>query len=66
MAHRRSPLAKSRPQSLSVCGKILKSGQTMLVPSSAIGSRERKMEAKSKIVIRSSNKKGMVQVVCTV
>ena len=64
MAHR-SPLMNAQPNSVSVLGKLLRKGQSLTVPESAIGPRERKLEARKKIKIRKSNKPGHVQVVCT-
>ena len=61
---RKSPLEKAKADAVSVCGKILKSGQTITVAESAIGPREQKLEARGKISIRPSNKKGHVQVTC--
>lgn len=63
---KRSPLHSAKPDAVSVCGKILKAGQTITVADSAIGERERKMATKGSITIRASNKKGQSQIVCTV
>ena len=60
-----SPLASKASQSVSVCGKMLMRGKTILVPESAVGPRERKMEKNGKIAIRKSNTKGMLQILCT-
>lgn len=65
MPHR-SPLLSAQPQAVSVCGKLLRSGQSLLVPESAIGPRERSMERKGKIRFRISNEKGKIQIVCTI
>ena len=63
MSHN-SPLRTAQPNALSICGKILLQGQTLTVPATAIGPRERKAEEKGKISIRPSNKEGQVQIVC--
>jgi hypothetical protein len=62
---RRSPVQSAQPNSVSICGKLLQPGQSITVPESAIGPRERKAESRGKIRVRSSNKPGHVQVVCT-
>lgn len=59
-----SPLLSAKPNSLSVCGKILQSGQSLLVDESAVGPKERLHETKGRILIRSSNQKGKLQIVC--
>ena len=61
----KSPLSQGKAESVSVCGKILRKGQSILVHESAIGPRERAKVAKGDISIRSSNEKGKVQVTCT-
>lgn len=61
----RSPLRNAQPESVSVCGKLLRRDQSLTVAESAIGPRERALEAKGKIKIRPSNKSGQVQIVCT-
>jgi len=61
---RRDLLSRS-VSSVSVCGKMLRKGQSITVTSSAVGDRERKMEARGKIKILKSNKKGMVQIRAT-
>ena len=60
----RTPLRKKTPNSVSVCGKVLRKGQVITVPESAIGPREKKQAARGKIVIRKSNKPDCVQVRC--
>jgi len=60
----RSPLLNAQADSVSVCGKFLRSGQSMTVSESAIGPRERSLETNGKIKIRPSNEKGKVQIVC--
>lgn len=65
MPHR-SPLLGAQPQAVSVCGKLLRAGQSLLVPESAIGPRERIMEQKGKIRIRVSNERGKWQITCTI
>lgn len=60
----RAPLRQKKPSSVSVCGKLLKSGQTVTVPGTAIGDRERKLAERKLIRIRDSNKVGQVQIVC--
>jgi hypothetical protein len=62
---RPSPLYSAQPDCISVCGKMLKRGQVISVPASAIGPRERRMEAKGKILIRKPTSDGKVQIVCT-
>jgi hypothetical protein len=62
---KKSPLHNAEANAVSVCGKILTAGQSITVPETAIGPRERKMESRGKLLIRSSNKEGQVQVVCT-
>lgn len=61
----RSPLRNAQPDAVSVCGKILRNGQSITVPESAVGPRERAMESKGKVKIRTSNEKGKLQIVCT-
>ena len=58
-----SPLKKAVASAVSVCGKILKKGQSILVPETAVGVRERTMERRGRIAVRPSNKKGHVQIV---
>lgn len=65
MATLRSPLRGAKADSVSACGKLLRSGQSIEVAESAIGQREKTLEARGKIKIRPSSKKGQVQVVCT-
>jgi hypothetical protein len=62
---RRSPLRNAQPNSVSVCGKLLQTGQSIQVPEAAVGPREKRMESRKKISIRKSNKKGHVQITCT-
>ena len=62
---RMSPLAKKKANAISACGKILQKGQSLVVEDSAIGPREQRLEAKGKLRIRPSNKKGHVQITCT-
>lgn len=62
---KQSPLRSSQADSLSICGKLLRKGQSTIVPLSAIGPREKKAESRGKIKIRKSNTPGCVQVVCT-
>ena len=62
---RPSPLSSAQPDSVSVCGRLLRKGQAITVHETAIGPRERKMETRRRISIRPSNKEGYVQVVCT-
>ncbi len=59
-----SPLLSAKPNSLSVCGKILQGGQTILVDESAVGPKERLMEGQGRIRIRPSNEKGKLQITC--
>jgi len=58
----RQDLKSRTVSSVSVCGKMLRKGQTLTVKAGAIGSRERKMETRGRIKIVASNKKGMVQI----
>jgi hypothetical protein len=58
----RNDLAQRSVSSYSVCGKMLRRGQTILVDATAIGPREKKMEKRGKIRISASNKKGKVQI----
>lgn len=60
----KSPLRQATADSVSVCGKILKAGQSVTVVASAIGPRERKAEERKRISIRPSNEKGKVQILC--
>ena len=62
---RPSPLVGAQANSVSVCGKILQSGQSIVVPESAIGPRERRAEEKGKITLRHTNTTGEVQICCT-
>lgn len=62
---RQSPLRNAQADAVSVCGSILQNGQSKTVLESAIGPRERALEARGKIKIRKSNEKGKVQIVCT-
>jgi len=61
----RSALRSKQAQAVSVCGRILRSKQSVTVPETAIGTRERALEKQGKIRIRQSNKPGMVQILCT-
>lgn len=61
---RPSPLRSAQPDAVSVCGKMLQKGQSLIVKESAIGPRERKLEARGKIAVRKSNKPGHLQIVC--
>ena len=58
----RQDLSDRKVSSMSVCGKMLRKGQTITVSESAIGERERKMERRKRIRIIKSNKKGKVQI----
>jgi hypothetical protein len=60
-----SPLRNAQASSVSVCGKMLRAGQAILVADTAIGPRERKLVETGKIRIRSSNELGKVQITCT-
>ena len=60
-----SPIRGAKASAVSVCGKILKNGQTVTVADAAIGPRERKMETRGRITIRPSNVKGKSQIVVT-
>jgi|ETNmetMinimDraft_31_1059906.scaffolds.fasta_scaffold216240_2 hypothetical protein len=59
-----SPLLSAKPTSLSVCGKILHGGQSIIVAEAAVGPKERLMESRGRISIRSSNEKGKLQITC--
>jgi hypothetical protein len=63
---KKSPLRNAQPNSLSVCGRLLRSGQSATVNSAAIGKRERSLAQRGKIRIRPSNAEGKVQITCTV
>ena len=60
----RTPLLSTKPQSLSVCSKLMRVGQIITVPAGAVGAKERRLVARGKIAVRSSNKPGHVQVTC--
>jgi hypothetical protein len=62
---KRSPLRTAQADSVSVCGRLLKKGQSLTVAKSAIGPREQKLISRGKVTLRKSNKPGFVQVVCT-
>ena len=62
---KQSPLRNAQPGTLSVCGRLLRRGQSVTLNSAAIGSRERSLESRGKIRIRPSNVEGKVQVTCT-
>ena len=59
-----SPLRNAQPDTLSVCGKLLRPGQVMTVPQTAIVPRETRLIKRRKIATRPANKNGMIQVVC--
>ena len=59
-----SPNKGNRADSVSVCGKMLRDGQTIIVPASAIGPREEKMMARGKIRILPAPG-GQKQIRCT-
>lgn len=61
----KTPLRQAKAESVSVCGKMLKKGQSITVLDTAIGPRERKMAERGRITIRASNKKGHSQIVAT-
>ena len=58
----RNDLLARNVTSYSVCGKMLRKGQTTTVDADAIGPRERKLEQRRKIRITKSNKPGKVQI----
>jgi hypothetical protein len=60
---KKSPLRSAQPDTLSVCGKLLRKGQSVTVTESAIGPRERTMLARKQLGKRKSNKPGHVQLV---
>ena len=62
---RSTPLRAAEAEAVSVCGKILKKGQSTTVASTAIGERERALERRGRITIRPSNKPGQSQIVAT-
>lgn len=62
---RRSPLLLAQPNAVSVCSKMLSAGETITVSERTLGKAERQLEKNGKITIRPSNKKGFVQVTCT-
>jgi hypothetical protein len=61
---RPSPLRSAQANAVSVCGKLLQKGQSITVKASAVGPREKTLQARGKIAIRKSNKDGHVQIVC--
>lgn len=63
MMAKQSPLRSAQPQTRSVCGKLLRKGQSVTVAESAIGPREMKMLERKQLVKRKSNKAGFVQLV---
>ena len=62
---RKSPLLSKSATAVSACGKILQKGQSVVVKESAVGPREKLLEKKGRLRIRPSNKKGHVQLTCT-
>lgn len=60
---KQSPLRSAQPNTLSVCGKLLRKGQAITVTESAIGPRERTMLARKQIGKRESNQSGYVQLI---
>jgi hypothetical protein len=58
----RADLNKRSVSALSVCGKMLRKGQTVTVLEEAVGPRERKMASRGRILIRSSNQSGQVKI----
>ena len=58
----RADLDKRRASSVSVCGKMLRKGQSLPVLKSAVGPRERKLESRGLIKILSSNTKDQVRI----
>ena len=62
---RKSPLLSKRANAVSACGKVLQSGQSIVVKETAVSSKERLLEKKGRLRIRPSNKKGHVQLTCT-
>lgn len=60
---KKSPLRSAQAETRSVCGKLLRQGQSVTVKESAIGPREEKMISRKQIAKRSSNKPGHVQLV---
>ena len=58
----RADLDKRAASSVSVCGKMLRKGQTILVDAQAVGPRERKMESRGRIKISPSNKAGKLRI----
>jgi hypothetical protein len=58
-----SPLRSAQADTRSVCGKLLRKGQSVTVLPSALGEREKTMIARGQIYPRSSNKPGYIQLV---
>lgn len=58
----RAQLDRREASSISVCGKMLRKGQTITVPATAVGVREEKMVSRGKIRVIKSNKPGQVQI----
>ena len=63
MMAKKSPLRSAQVGSMSICGKLLRVGQSITVQASAIGPREQKALARQQLVKRASNKPGFVQLV---
>lgn len=62
---RNSPLLKKKATAVSACGKVLQSGQSLIVKEDAVGPKEKVLQKKGRLRIRPSNKKGHVQITCT-
>jgi hypothetical protein len=62
---KKSPLRNAQANSISVCGRLLSSGQSTTVNSTAVGTRERALAKRGKIRIRPSNVEGSLQITCT-
>ena len=65
MARKPSPLRTAKAHSISVCGKMLQKGQSIIVNESAIGPRELTQAQKGKIRIIKAQEKGKKQILCT-
>jgi len=59
-----SPLRTKRPDSVSVCGELLRKGQSTTVDESAVGPSERRKEANGLIKIRRARERGKLKVTC--
>jgi hypothetical protein len=59
-----SGLRSKRASAVSACGKILRPGQTVSVPQTAVGPREEALVSQGKLRVRTSNRRDWVQITC--